>query len=65
MHIQLFIARRERRLKQRELAKILNISSVAYSQKETGKSDFKLSEAITLANHFKMSLDELFMEQGQ
>ncbi|MGL5725891.1 helix-turn-helix transcriptional regulator [Cetobacterium sp.] len=48
------------RLKQEDVAELLNISDVSYSFKETGKRDFKLSEAKILADYFKTTVDELF-----
>lgn len=67
MHHKLFIARREARMKQTDLAKKLHISSATYSLKENGKADFTLSEAIKLAQIFNCTLNDLFQsaERGQ
>lgn len=65
MHIQLFIKRREAKLQQKDVAKVLNIHPVTYSRKETGSSDFELQEAFTLANYFGCTVDELFTNGGQ
>lgn len=39
----------------------MDISEVAYHQKETGKRDFTMREGIKLAKLYNCSLDELFM----
>lgn len=62
MHYNLYIKRREARLKQREVATVINVDSNTYSLKERGVYDFKLSEAIQLANFFDCTLDELFAD---
>lgn len=64
MHHKLYIARRENRLKQVDMAKILKITNVTYSRKETGISEFTLQEALTLAEHFGLTVDELFKKEG-
>lgn len=63
MHHKLYIKRREARLKQREVASLLNINHATYSLKENGKADFSLTEALKLANHFNCTLDDLFWEE--
>lgn len=60
MHYQLYILRRENRLHQKDLAEILHISRVTYQAKESGKYPFTLPEALKLADHFGVTLDELF-----
>ena len=64
MYHQLYIARRERRLSQKDLAKLLHISQSSYQNKEIGRTAFTLPEAITLANYFDVTLDELFNQTG-
>lgn len=63
MHYKLFVKRRESRMKQVEVAKILNINNATYSLKENGKADFTLSEAIKLAKLFGCTLNDLFGEE--
>lgn len=60
MEHQLYIARKERRLTQKETAKKIGIHPQSYHLKESGKREFTLSEAIKLAEIFECSLDELF-----
>ena len=65
MHHQLYILRREKRLTQSDLAKLLRITRQAYQIKESGKSFFTLPEAILLADYFGVSLDELFRKERE
>ncbi|CAN2250310.1 Helix-turn-helix domain-containing protein [Bacillus subtilis] len=60
MYLNLFVARKEKRKSQREIAEILQISPQTYHLKESGKREFLLSEARILAQHFGRSIDELF-----
>lgn len=47
-------------LTQEDVAKMLNMSNVSYSFKETGKQCFRLLEAKTLADYFGTSIEDLF-----
>jgi len=49
-------------LNQEDLAKILEISVVAYRNKENGKTQFTLEEAKKISNIFDFSIDEIFFE---
>lgn len=60
MHVNLYVARKENRLKQKDVARELGIHSVTYSRKETGEKEFTLSEALKLAEMFDTTVDELF-----
>lgn len=60
MHHNLFVARRENRMKQAEVAKKLMIHSGSYGRKERGEQDFLLSEAFILAKLFNTTVDQLF-----
>lgn len=60
MHHLLYIARREKRLKQTEVARKLNMHSATYSKKERNELDFTLREAFILAELFETTVDELF-----
>lgn len=62
MHHRLFIIRKENQVNQTDLAKILNISQSSYHNKEVGRHDFTLIQALTLAAFFETSVDELFGE---
>lgn len=66
MHSQLFVTRRENRLRQKDMAALLHIDTVTYQRKESGKAVFTLPEAFKIANYFGMSVDELFTnEEGR
>jgi len=60
---KLYIARRERRLRQKDVAKMLHIDPQTYHLKEAGKRDFTLKEAKKLTTIFNMTLDELFGDE--
>lgn len=60
MNHKLYIARREKNLKQKEVADLLHINSTTYYRKENGISEFTLSEAFTLSALFETSVDKLF-----
>ena len=52
--------RAERGMKQSDVANIIGISSIAYTLKENGKSDFKASEMASIMKLFNASADEIF-----
>ncbi|MBT2579187.1 helix-turn-helix domain-containing protein [Bacillus sp. ISL-8] len=60
MYKNLFIARKENRMTQKDAGKLVNICQQTYYLKENGKRDFTLKEAKGLAKHFKTTVDELF-----
>jgi len=64
MYSTLFIARKEKRKSQGDIAKVLNIHAQSYHLKESGKREFTVSEAIKLAQYFNTSLDNLFGKRG-
>ena len=50
--------RKSNKVSQEEMARTLNISLRAYQLKEKGDNEFLLSELITMANKFNMSLTD-------
>ncbi len=60
MHHKLYIARKENKLKQADVASKLMIHSVTYSRKERGELDFTLKEAFILSELFNTTVEELF-----
>ncbi|PJO45137.1 helix-turn-helix transcriptional regulator [Lysinibacillus xylanilyticus] len=60
MYVNLYVARKENKLNQKDVAKELGIHSVTYSRKEAGDKEFTLSEAFKLAEIFETTVDELF-----
>ncbi|WP_193063410.1 helix-turn-helix transcriptional regulator [Oceanobacillus oncorhynchi] len=63
-NIQLYVARRENKLKQTDLAKKLGISKQTYYRKEKGISEFTQWEMIMLAKIFGCTLNDLFWEEA-
>ena len=53
----------ENSLTQSDIAKIIETSSTTVNRKITGKSDFTLTEAEKISNHFGMTIDEIFIEK--
>lgn len=51
-------------LTQEDTAKLLDISNTSYSLKESGRKDFKLSEAKCLADYFGTTVDEIFFSNS-
>jgi putative transcriptional regulator len=65
LHHHLFVARRENQMKQKDVAKLLNINHITYQRKESGKVSFTLEEAFKLANLFNTSVDDLFKNEKE
>jgi len=63
LHTQLYVIRRENRLKQKDVAKKIGIHPQSYHLKESGKREFTISEARKLAKLFNCTLDDLFGER--
>ena len=51
--------RKRKKLKQRDLAKILNVERSTYSGWETGKDTIPLRKLIELSNYYNLSIDYL------
>ncbi|WP_295765053.1 helix-turn-helix domain-containing protein [uncultured Oscillibacter sp.] len=51
--------REDRRMYQRELAKILGMSFRGYQNYETGQSEPKLATLIAIADYYRVSIDYL------
>ena len=60
MNPQVYIKRRENKLRQVDVAKKLLISKQSYHLKENGKRDFTITEAKRLATIYNCTLDDLF-----
>ncbi|TFJ92173.1 helix-turn-helix transcriptional regulator [Lentibacillus salicampi] len=61
-NVNLYVARRERDMHQKEIAKMIGMHPQTYHEKERGKKDFTISEAKMLAQIFDCTLNDLFME---
>lgn len=62
-HMRLYVARRERDIYQKDVAKQLGMHPQTYYTKESGGKDFTLTEAIMLAKIFDCTLNDLFGEE--
>lgn len=62
---KLYVARRENRLRQKDLAEKLNISPQSYFRKENGRTAFTQHEMVMLAKIFNCTLDDLFWDEAK
>jgi len=53
--------RRSENLSQRELAKLIGVTTETYNNKELGKTQFKASEMFIIASFFNTTVDEIFL----
>lgn len=53
----------ENKMFQKDLAKIIGVSEKTVNDKVNGNIDFKLSEALLIANYFGKSIEEIFLGQ--
>lgn len=60
MHQRLFILRRENKLTQQEVARIIGMSEKSYRLKEKGDREFTITEGKKLARYFDCTLNDLF-----
>lgn len=57
--------RSKNNIKQKTIAKVLNMTAAAYSRKENGQRNFTIDEAGKLAEFFKISIEKLFLYQDK
>lgn len=55
--------RMKKEIKQTEMADLLGISITAYRNKESGKTDFTITEAKKIADFFEESIDDIFFKE--
>lgn len=60
MDVQVYVKRREKNLRQEDVAKAISIHKQSYYLKEKGKRDFTIPEGKRLAKFYGCTLDELF-----
>lgn len=60
MYQKVYVLRRERKLKQKDVAKKMGIHPQSYHLKESGKRDFTIKEGLKLAKIYKLTLNDLF-----
>ena len=63
MNHKLYIARRENKLYQKEVAKRIGMHEQTYARKERGELEFTIREGAMLAKIFNCSLNDLFGEE--
>lgn len=61
IQINLIGLRKEKHLKQEDMANLLGISIVSYGAKELGKKQFKCNEMFTLSKYFNKSVEDIFL----
>ncbi|MEG2246335.1 MAG: helix-turn-helix transcriptional regulator [Peptostreptococcaceae bacterium] len=55
--------RESNKIKQGEMAKLLNISACNYFKKESGQIRFSLYEAKLISDYFNMQIEEIFFDK--
>src|SRR5699024_1183340 len=59
-----YIARKENKLKQEDVAKIIGRSEQYYRERENGKREFTIKEGKILADFYGCTLNDLFHDKG-
>jgi putative transcriptional regulator len=57
----LYGLRKEKKLSQKEMAERLDLSVASYRARETGVTDFKLSEMVVLSKFFGKTMEDIFL----
>ncbi|MEC0282296.1 helix-turn-helix transcriptional regulator [Terribacillus saccharophilus] len=65
MNAKLYVVRREKGLKQKEVANLLGIHPQTYHLKEKGKEHFTIPEALMVARIMGVTLNDLFWESSE
>lgn len=65
MNIQLYVIRRENRLRQKDVARKVGMCEKSYQLKESGKRQFTIEEGLRLARVFNCTLDDLFGKESR
>lgn len=61
-NLKLKSLRAKKDLKQSDIAKVLNISNNSYCEKENGKRQFKVKEAIILSDFLGVDIKDIFLK---
>ena len=61
MQTQLIMMRKEKKVKQETLAKLLGISVKQYGYKENGKAKFNGDEMFLIADYFGLKVTDIFL----
>jgi len=47
-----------------DMGKLIGVDARTYSNKEKGISQFKLNEMVIISNHFKKSIEDIFLSKS-
>lgn len=61
MQWNLIKLRKERKCTQEDMARLLNISTEGYRQKELGKNQFKNDEMFLISDYFNEDIGDIFL----
>ncbi|MFI3887617.1 helix-turn-helix transcriptional regulator [Streptococcus parauberis] len=61
MQILLYKIRKEKKINQEEIAKVIHISKNQYSKKERDEAQFTQDEMFELSNFFEKPISEIFL----
>jgi putative transcriptional regulator len=61
MQTKLYELRKEKKMTQAQISKLLNISRTSYGKKERGIQPFNADEMFILAKMFNKTMDEIFL----
>lgn len=64
MQWELLILRRKSELNQKDMAKLLGISTDAYGMKERGEMQFKMNEIFAISDYFNKTVEEIFLKRN-
>ncbi|MCT1575657.1 helix-turn-helix domain-containing protein [Oceanobacillus kimchii] len=56
--------RKELKLSQKDMSKLLNMSEAAYSYRERGERQFQMDEMFFLGEFFNKSIEEIFLPRN-
>jgi transcriptional regulator with XRE-family HTH domain len=62
MHMNLYSARKSRKITQEEMAKVIGVSTQQYGKRERGEISIDLDEAFLMSKKMGVSIPELFPE---
>ena len=56
--------RKQRKLSQPSMAKIIGVHRVSYTNKELGKLEFTQDEMFKISNYFGLPIDQIFLPRS-
>ena len=64
MQDKLISIRRGKMLTQKDMAKVINVDLRTYQAKERGETQFKLNEMFAISEYFKMTIEDIFLNNN-